>query len=176
MSKMKRKRITLNEITSYSYKGVILSEVHFISGLHGSLCYADLPNKAVLVAETGSRFMDLGLVKDMKLRWASFFYARPPKDWEGSYEEYIYEKDLPVFCGRALRGMAVRFRTARTGREILVVWKDAWHSRWEEVKKYLLKHGYAIPEEKFPELDLSITLGGDPEFEVVLNGEVVPAR
>jgi hypothetical protein len=168
---MRKKEVILERLTPY--KGVILGEVRFTFGLHRF--YEDLPSKTVLVVRTGSRFMNLGLVKDMKLRWASFFYARLPGDWGGLFEEYLYEKDLPVFCGCALEGMAVEFRTARTGREILVVWEEAWHGRRKEVKNFLLEAGYAIPEEKLGELDFCLTLGGDPEFEAYKDRVVVPA-
>jgi hypothetical protein len=168
-----KKRVVLKRLTPY--EGVILGEVHFVGELHRFIYDEDLPSGTVLVAKTGSRFMDLGLVKDMNLRWAKFFYARLPEDWEGLYDEYIYEKDLPVFYGRALKGLAVEFRTARTGRKILVVSEEAWHGRWEEVKNFLLEAGYAIPEEKLGELDITLTLGGDPEFEVYEDGALVPA-
>jgi hypothetical protein len=158
-----------------SHMGVILCETQFVEGFYQFSFHEDLPSKTVLVASQGTRFYDLGLVKDMDLRWAKFFYARLPENWEGSYDEYIYERDLPVFCGRALRGMAVKFRTARTGKEILVVSEKAWHDRWEEVKKLLLRECYAIPEEKLGELDFTLTLGGDPEFEVYEDGVLVPA-
>ncbi len=168
-----KKKVILKRLTPY--EGVILGEVHYVSGLYPFIYSGDLPDGTVFVAKQGTRFMDLGLVKDMDLRWAKFFYARLPGDWEGLYDEYIYEKDLPVFCGRALRGMAVEFRTAKTGRRFLVVSEKAWHGRWEEVKEFLLEAGYAIPEEKLGELDLSITLGGDPEFEVYEDGVLVHA-
>jgi hypothetical protein len=168
-----KKTLFLNKITPY--EGVILGETHFVSGFYLFSLHEDLPSKTVLVAKTGTRFFDLVLEKDLEFRWAKFFRVRPPENWEGSYDEYIYERDLPIFCGRALRGMAVEFRTARTGKEFLVVSEKAWHGRWEEVKKYLLKAGYAIPEEKLGELAFTLTLGGDPEFEVYEDGALVPA-
>ncbi|MFZ8810949.1 MAG: putative amidoligase domain-containing protein [Pyrobaculum sp.] len=168
-----RKKIVLQRITPY--EGVVLGEVHHVSGLYRFVYDGDRPPKTVLVAKQGTRFYDLGLEKDMELRWARFFRVRLPDYWEGSHEEYLYEKDLPVFCGRALKGMAVEFRTARTGKEVLVVSEKAWTCRWEEVKSLLLKEGYAIPEEKLGELDLNLTLGGDPEFEVFKDGVLVPA-
>lgn len=165
------KNISLERLTLF--EGVILGELRFV----GRRCsfYEDLPSKAVLVAYSGSRFSDLGLVKDMDLGWAKFFYARLPGDWGGLYDEYLYERDLPVFCGFALNGMAVEFRTARTGREILVVSEKAWHGQREEVKSFLLEAGYAIPEEKLGEMDFTLTLGGDPEFEAYVDGKIVPA-
>jgi hypothetical protein len=166
-----KKKLFLKRLTPY--EGVILGFLEFVGGAY--YLYGDLPSKAVLVVKQGTRFLDLGLVKDMDLRWAKFSRVRLPEDWEGSYDEYIYKRDLPVFCGRALRGMAVEFKTAKTGRRFLVVSEKAWHGRWEELKKFLLKSGYAIPEEKLGELDFSITLGGDPEFEVYEDGVLVPA-
>jgi hypothetical protein len=166
-----KKKIILQRLTPY--EGVILGSVEFVGGAY--YFHADLPSKAVLVAKQGARFMDLGLVKDMDLGWAKFFCVRLPGDWRGLYDEYLYERDLPVFCGFALGGMAVEFRTARTGKEFLVVSEKAWHGQWEEVKKCLLKAGHAIPEEKLGELDFSITLGGDPEFEAYEDGALTSA-
>jgi hypothetical protein len=167
-----KKKIVIQRPTPH--EGVILGEVHFVSGLY-QFRYEDLPSKAVLVAKVGTRFFDLVLEKDLEFRWARLFRVRLPEDWEGSYEEYVHKKDLPIFYGRVLRGMAVELRTARTGKEFLVVSEKAWTSRWEEVKKYLLKAGYAIPEEKLGEMDLTLTLGGDPEFEVYEDGVLTPA-
>jgi hypothetical protein len=168
-----KKKIYLKRDVITPSKGVILGELRIV----GRRCrfYEGLPSKSVLVAYEGSRFSDLGLVKDMDLGWAKFFYARLPGDWRGLYDDYLYERDLPVFCGFALDGKAVEFRTARTGREILVVSEKAWYGQREEVKDFLLEAGYAIPEEKLGELDFTLTLGGDPEFEAYVDGEIVPA-
>jgi hypothetical protein len=168
-----KKKISFKRDVITPFEGVILGDLRFV--WRRCNFYEDLPSKTVLVACNGSRFSDLGLVKDMDLRWAKFFYARLPGDWGGLYDEYLYVRDLPVFCGFVLNGKAVEFRTARTGREILVVSEKAWRSQWEEVKSFLLEAGYAIPEEKLGELDFTLTLGGDPEFEAYVDGDVVPA-
>jgi len=136
--------------------------------------YENLPKVAVLVAKQGSTFLDLAINYTKYLGWATLEYVVLPEDWEDTYDDFVYEYDLPEFHGLALKGEAVRLITARTRKRILVVSENAWHSRWEEVKQYLLKHGYATTEPQ--QLGkISITLGGDPEFEVIWEGEVVPA-
>jgi len=136
--------------------------------------YEGLPDNAVLVARVGSTFVNLYLDWDTDLGWATFHPADIPDDWEGTYEELAREYDLPVVDGFYLDDEAVLMHTARTGRRILVVCEEAWETRWEEVKAFLLAKGFAKPEP--PQLgELSITLGGDPEFEVYMDGELVPA-
>jgi hypothetical protein len=159
-------------IRGIPYKGVFLKALHYVKG--DFYDYEGLPNGAILVARKGSRFFDLDMeYKD--LGWAEFIDASLPDDWEGSYDDYIYEYDLPRYMGLALDGEVVRLKTANTERWLLVVSEYAWEDRWEEVKKFLLDRGYATLVN--PELgDVSISLGGDPEFEVYLGGELVPAR
>jgi hypothetical protein len=154
------------------YKGVYFSALRFVEGEFYD--YEGLPSGAVLVAKQGSAFLDLCIDGSRDLGWAELIKAFPPDDWEDEYEDYAIEYDLPEFLGLALKGEAVRLMTARTGRRFLVVSENAWHNRWEEVKRYLLEHGYATTE---PQTlgELSLTLGGDPEFEVIVDGEVVPA-
>lgn len=155
------------------FKGVYLSALRYVEGEFSS--YERLPSVAVLVAKQGSALLDLCIDYYEDLGWAELVKAYPPEDWEDSYDDYAYEYDLPEFIGFALNGEAVRLITARTRKRFLVVSESAWHNRWEEVKQYLLKHGYATTTE--PELgEFSITLGGDPEFEVICDGEVVPAN
>jgi len=163
------KRISIRGVP---HKGVFLKALRYVEE---DFCeYEDLPHGAVLVAKKGSRFYDLD-TDYRDLGWAELLEADLPDDWEGSYEDYLYEIDLPRYIGLALNGEAVRLRTARTERWILVVSENAWENRWEEVKKFLLDRCYATLVA--PELgDVSITLGGDPEFEVYKDGELVPAR
>jgi hypothetical protein len=135
---MKKKKVYFKRVIT-PFEGVILGDLRFV--WRRCSFYEGLPSKTVLVACNGSRFSDLGLVKDMDLGWAKFFYARLPGDWGGLYDEYLYVRDLPVFCGFALNGKAVEFRTARTGREILVVSEKEWRSQREEVKKMWSSRG-----------------------------------
>jgi hypothetical protein len=159
--------------TPSPYKGVYLYALRYVEGEFYD--YENLPSGAVLVAKQGSVFLDLCIDYSEDLGWAEFVKAYPPEDWEDSYEDYAYEYDLPEFIGLALNGEAVRLITARTRRRLLVVSENAWQSRWEEVKQYLLRHGYATMEPQSLG-EISITLGGDPEFEVICDGEVVPAN
>jgi hypothetical protein len=159
---------------SLYYEGVYLSSLRYVEGEFDD--YEVLPSGAVLVAKQGSVFRNLYMDSPEDLGWAVFEDAYPPEDWEDSYADYAYEEDLPEFIGLALNGKAVRLITARTRRRFLVVSESAWHSKWEEVKEYLLKHGYATLEPKLGEMEIVLTLGGDPEFEVIYDGEVVPAR
>jgi hypothetical protein len=155
------------------YEGVYLSALRFVEGEFYN--YEGLPSGAVLVAKQGSVFLDLCIDGSRDLGWVELIKAFPPDDWEDSYDDYAYEYDLPEFCGLALNGEAVRLITARTRKRFLVVSENAWYNRWEEVKEYLLEYGYAKTEpQTFGEF--SLTLGGDPEFEVIFDGEVVPAR
>ncbi len=125
--------------------------------------YDGLRNGAVLVAKQGSVFRDLCIDYYKDLGWAELIKAYPPEDWEGSYEDYAYENDLPEVVGLALGGEAVRLITARTRRRFLVVSENAWDGRWEEVKEYLLNHGYATMEPEEREIEISLTLGVSPE-------------
>ncbi|MCI4454055.1 MAG: hypothetical protein JHC25_03790, partial [Thermodesulfobacterium sp.] len=154
------------------YKGVYFLSLQYVE--EEFYKYEDLPSGAVLVAKKGSVFYEIDADRQIDLEWAEFFYASPPDDWEDSYDDYVYEYDLPTYVGLALHGEAVRLITARTRRRILVVSEYAWHRWWEEVKQYLLEHGYATTEP--PSMrEVKISLGGDPEFEVIFDGEVVPA-
>jgi hypothetical protein len=174
-AKAMKKTVSLKRVpnpTPSLYEGVYIFGLRYVEGEFYD--YENLPKVAVLVAKQGSVFLDLAIDYTKYLGWATFEEVLLPEDWEDSYEDFVYEYDLPEFVGLALKGEAVRLITARTRRRILVVSENAWRSRWEEVKEYLLKAGYATTTK--PELgEISITLGGDPEFEVICDGEVVPA-
>jgi len=168
-----RKSVSIRESNRTPYKGVYIFALRYVEGEFDD--YGNLPSGAVLVAKQGSVFLDLYIDYINDPGWASFKDALLPEDWEDSYDDYAYERDLPRYLGLALDGEAVRLITTRTRKRFLVVSESAWQSRWEEVKQYLLDHGYATTTEH--ELgELSITLGGDPEFEVICDGEVVPAN
>jgi hypothetical protein len=157
------------------YEGVYLSALRFVEG--DFYDYDELPSGAVLVVKQGSRLLDLCIDSYRDLGWVELEDAYPPDDWEDTYDDYVYECDLPEYIGLALKGEAVRLMTARTMKRFLVVSEAAWNGRWEEVKEYLLKNGYAtLDPQTFRRPEAVITLGGDPEFEVIAGGEIVPAR
>jgi hypothetical protein len=167
------KRVVLQSIKNPpSHKGVFFRSLHFVEGEVFS--YRGLPLMAVFVAREGVRFYNLAQSKDMDLGWVKLFAARLPEDWEGSYYEYVRMNDLPGFKDLALDGKAVILTTERTHKYFLVVSEDAWENNWEEVKQYLLQQGYASVE-KSQLGKVSITLGGAPEFEVVVDGETYKA-
>jgi len=170
-----KKTVSLKRVsnpTPSPYEGVYIFGLRYVEGEFYD--YENLPKVAVLVAKQGSVFLDLAINYTKYLGWATLEYVVLPEDWEGSYDDFVYEYDLPEFVGLALKGEAVRLITTRTRRKILVVSENAWQSRWEEVKEYLLKHGYATLDPKLG-AEIVLTLGGDPEFEVICDGEVVPA-
>jgi len=159
-----------------SYKGVCLRYLRYVEGDFWE--YDSLPDGTILVARKGARFYDLDCYENFG--WAVFEEASLPDDWEGSFDDYLWELDLPrVRVGsslaRALNGEVVILETVRTERRFLVVSEEVWETRWEEVKEVLLAHGWATPD--VSQLgEATITLGGDPEFEVYKDGELVPAR
>jgi hypothetical protein len=153
------------------YKGVCLRHLHIVEGDFWE--YDSLPDGAILVAREGARFYDL--VNYGYLSWIVFKKATLPDDWEGSFEDYCWELDLPVLSIHTPSyipwGKSRVLKTTRTKRMFLVVSEEVWETRWEEVKAGLLAHGWAAPELG----EISITLGGDPEFEVYKDGELVSA-
>jgi len=168
-----KKTVSIRNPTTSPYEGVYFSALRYVEGEFYD--YENLPSGAVLVAKQGSVFRDLCIDYINDPGWAVFEDALLPENWEDSYDDYAYENDLPKYLGLVLDGEAVRLITTRTRRRFLVVSESAWYNRWEEVKRYLLRHGYATTEPK-PLGEISITLGGDPEFEVICDGEVVPAN
>jgi hypothetical protein len=157
------------------YKGVRLSYLHYVEGDFWE--YASLPDGAVLVARKGARFYDTDRYKDCG--WAVFEQVAVPDDWKGSFEDYLWELDLPRWeygsSSFALGTKGTVLRTARTGRWFLVISEEVWETQWEIVEKYLLSYAWATPD--VSQLgETIITLGGDPEFEVYLDGELVPAN
>jgi hypothetical protein len=163
-----RKTVSIRRGTPY--KGVYIRDLRYVEDSFWE--YDSLPHGAIIVARKGTRFYDLANYKD--LGWAVFEEVVLPDDWEGSFEEYVYELDLPRYAGRILGGGGASLETIRTGRRFLVVSEEVWENQWEEVKQYLLSYGWATPE--LPQIgETTITLGGDPEFEVYKDGELVPA-
>jgi hypothetical protein len=159
------------------YKGVCLRALHYVEEEFWG--YDSLPDGTILVARKGARFYDL--VNYGYFGWASFEEVAVPDDWEGSFDDYVWELDLPRWVrvgsslARALGDEAVILETVRTERRFLVVSEEVWETRWEEVKEGLLAHAWATPD--MSQLgEAIITLGGDPEFEVYVDGELVPAN
>jgi hypothetical protein len=159
------------------YKGVCLRHLRYVEGDFWD--YNSLPDGTILVAKKGARFYDLANYGN--LGWAVFEEVSLPDDWEASFDDYLWELDLPRWVrvdgslARALDGKAVILKTARTGRWFLVISEEVWETRWEEVKEVLLAHAWATPD--LSQLgEAIITLGGDPEFEVYRDGELVPAN
>jgi len=167
------KRVVIQSIKNPpSHKGVFFRALHFVEG--DVFSYRGLPLMAVFVARGGARFYNLAQSKDMDLGWVKLFAVRLPENWEGSYYDYVRMNDLPGFKDFALDGKAVILGTERTYKRFLVVSEEVWENSWEEVKQYLLKKGYASVEK--PQLGkVSITLGGCPEFEVVVDEQVYKA-
>jgi len=169
------KKVSLSIKNGVPYKGVRLSYLHYVEGDFWE--YDSLPDRAVLVAREGARFYNLANYG--YLNWAVFKKAVLPDDWEGSFDDYLWELDLPVLLNSTPSyipwGKSAVLRTTRTERKFLVVSEEVWETRWEEVKGGLLAHAWAAPD--VSQLgEAIITLGGDPEFEVYLDGELVPAN
>jgi len=128
------------------------------------------------VVKKGARFYDTDRYKD--LGWAVFERAALPDDWGGSFDDYLWELDLPKLVrdssAFAISPRGVVLKTARSGRRFLVISEEAWETQWEITEKYLLAYDWATPD--VSQLgEATITLGGDPEFEVYKDGELVSA-
>jgi hypothetical protein len=159
-------------IKGVPYRGVIVKSLHYLGG--DVYDYRDFPNNAVLVVKKGTRLHEIkGVGVNLDLGWAELFPALPPDDWEGDYTSYLSEYDVPVYAGLSsvVRGVWLQTYTAR--RWLFVIPEDEWERNWEEVKEYLSGYGIIRPQDLGR---ISITLGGDPEFEVYVDGELVPAR
>jgi hypothetical protein len=146
------------------YRGLLFSAIRYVDGEFYN--YEDLPDRAVLVAKHGSRFLNLNLgpFPNRKFWWVELV-AAPPEDRE--------ELDLPREYGGSLELPTVILTTTRSKKWFLVVSEEAWNdaSRWPTLRWYLIENFWAMPEFGDP----PITLGGDPEFEVVKDGRIVPA-
>jgi len=119
-----------------------------------------LPNGAVIVVKEGTRFLNVGGVnKKLDLGWVKLEQTRRRKVF-----------NLPELVETALDGGAVWLRTQFQD-WIFVVSEETWETRREEVEEYLLEVGPSRG------IGLPLTLGGDPEFEVVdpKSGEIIPA-
>ena len=108
------KRVSIRKGTPY--KGVCLRHLHYVEDEFWD--YVSLPNGTILVARKGARFYDL--VNYGYFGWAAFEEVALPDDWEGSFDDYVWELDLPRWVrvgsslARALNGEAVILETVRT--------------------------------------------------------------
>jgi hypothetical protein len=149
------------------YKGMLFTALYFVEGEVDFLDY-DCPHMAVFVVKEGTRFLNVGGVDgELDLGWVKFKGTEIP-----NWEEY----PLPVYNGIVLDDRVVLLRTRITLNRVCVVSQRAWETQWEEVSTYLRVEGVASILKTWPAPEeISLTLGGDPEFEVVLDGEIVPA-
>jgi len=159
-------------IKGVPYKGFIVKALHYIEG--DVYDYREFPNNAVLVVKKGTRLHEIkGVGVRLDLGWTEMFPALPPDDWEGDYASYLAAYDVPVYAGLSSVVRGVWLQTYTTRRWLVVIPEEEWERNWEEVKEYLLSHNVIRPQNLG---NISITLGGDPEFEVYVDGRLVPAR
>ncbi|MFZ8787516.1 putative amidoligase domain-containing protein [Thermocrinis sp.] len=159
-------------IKGVPYKGVIVKALHYLEG--DVYDYRDFPNNAILVVKKGTRLHEIkGVGVRLDLGWAEIFPALPPDDWEGDYASYLAAYDVPVYVGLSPVVRCLWLKTYTTRRWLVVIPEEEWEGNWKEVKEYLLSHKVIRPQNLG---EISITLGGDPEFEVYVDGQLVPAK
>jgi hypothetical protein len=159
-------------IKGVPYKGFIVKALHYVEG--DVYDYKELPHHAVLVVKKGTRLHNIkGVGVHLDLGWAEIFPAFPPDDWEGNYASYLAAYDIPVYAGLSSVVSGVWLQTYSTRKWLFVIPEEEWERNWKEVKNYLLSYGIIRPQDLG---EISITLGGDPEFEVYVDGKLVPAR
>ncbi|MFZ8862951.1 MAG: putative amidoligase domain-containing protein [Thermocrinis sp.] len=159
-------------IKGVPYKGVIVKALHYVEG--DVYDYKEFPHHAVLVVKRGTRLHEIaGVGVNLDLGWAELFPAFPPDDWQGDYASYLAAYDVPVYAGLSSVVRGVWFQTYATRRWLFVIPEEEWERNWEEVKEYLFSYGIIRPRDLG---NICITLGGDPEFEVYVDGKLVPAR
>ncbi len=134
--------------------------LYFVGGVVDLLGYY-LPNGAVVVVKEGTRLRIGGVKGQLDLGWVKLEKTRRRK-----------VQDLPELVETALDGRAVWLRTRETQNWVFVVSKELWERHREEVKRYLLSVGLSRG------MGVPLTLGGDPEFEVVdpASGKIIPAK
>ena len=136
-----------------------LSRVRKFEGAVNLLDYY-FSNGTVVVVKGGTRLLNVGGVKKkLDLGWVKLEEIRRKKAF-----------NPPEFIETALDGGAVWLRTRKFQDWIFVVSEETWGTRRKEVEEYLLEVGPSRG------MGLPLTLGGDPEFEVVdPSGEIIPA-
>jgi len=147
------------------YRGLLFSAIRYVDGEFYN--YEDLPDRAVLVAKHGSKFHCHGPYANKKLWWLELVGAPLPENWE------MLDLDLPIGGMGNLDIPTFIIQTTRSKKQFLVVSEEAWNnaSLWPTLRWYLLENWWAMPQFEGP----PITLGGDPEFEVVKDGCIVSA-
>jgi len=159
-------------IKGVPYGGFIVKALQYVEG--DVYDYSGLPDNAILVVKKGARLHNIkGVGAHLDLGWAELFPALPPDDWEGDYASYVSAYDVPVYAGYSSVVRVVWLQTYTTRRWMLVIPEEEWEGNWDEVKKYLLSYGVIRPQDLG---EIIITLGGDPEFEVYVDGKLVPAK
>jgi hypothetical protein len=131
--------------------------------IEGTVNILDYPlsNGTVMVVKEGTRLLNIGGVENkLDLGWVKLEKTRRRKVF-----------DLPELVETAFDGKAVWLRTQRYRDWVFLVSMSLWETQREEVEKYLLRMGPSRG------IGLPLTLGGDPEFEVVdpESGEIIPA-
>jgi len=151
------------------YKGLLFDALYLVEGEVDFLGY-ELPHKTVFVAKEGTRFLNVGGVEgELDLGWVKLKGTEIP-----NWEEY----PIPVKEGIVLDDNVVLLRARVDGwwNSICIVSARAMEERWDEVRNYLVWERWADYLETWPASGEDfLTLGGDPEFEVICDGEVVPA-
>jgi len=149
------------------YKGLLFYALYFVEGEVDFLGY-DCPHRTVFVAKEGTRFLNVGGVEgELDLGWVKLKGAEIP-----NWEEY----PLPVYKGHLEDIKIVLMRTQGTLNKVCIVSEVSLEQNWGYLETYFLAEGWARPFMTWPEPgEEFLTLGGDPEFEVIYDGEVVPA-
>jgi len=146
------------------HEGVVLEELLYVDG-DVFLGREYLPHGTVVVAKNGTRLYEVcGVEGELDLGWVKLIGA-------GTSCPY-----LPKYKGSDLEGT---LWLSDDGNTVLVVSEELWEEHWKEVASFLLSKGFAWCDTwtfQCHEADkYEITLGGDPEFEAVMDGEVFPA-
>jgi hypothetical protein len=163
---MKRVIVRTSQPSGVPYKGLLFEALYLVEGEVDLLGY-DCPHGTVFVAKEGTRFLNVGGVEgELDLGWVKLKGTEIP-----NWEEY----PLPVYEGDLEDIKIVLMRTRITLNRVCIVSARALEEN-DEVRNYLVWERWAkflitwpAPGGEF------LTLGGDPEFEVIYDGEVVPA-
>jgi len=154
------------------YKGLLFRSLYLVEGEVDFLGYK-LPHNTVFVVKEGTRFLNVGGVEgELDLGWVKLKGTEiPDSDWE--------KYSVPVFKGGIVLDDNIVLLQARVDgwwNRICIVSARAMEERYDEVSRYLVWERWADYLETWPAPgEEFLTLGGDPEFEVIYGGEVVPA-
>jgi hypothetical protein len=118
-----------------------------------------LKDGVVLLVKEYPRLINIkGVGDQLDLGWVKL---EGPKDWKG--------EPFPELREIALGGKGFWLWAPAAQRWLFVVSRETFKKEGKEVKKYLLSFA---PERG---ISFSLTLGGDPEFEACIDGQIVPA-